>query len=212
MDGEQALKQHSKTLDVGTVLFREGDVTDKIWVINEGCIQLSKCVANMDVVIEELGPGDFCGELSLLTAAPQTVSAVVASTARLLIVESRQFERFLRVNDELAMRMLKKMAGRLNEARFSIAALQLRNNMGRVMLHIRREFQNNADKPFKLPGDMSLFLGIDSLELDTILDKLVAKNLIAINDDCVEISNYPEFNRYLTYLELRDRYAYFEEI
>lgn len=211
MDGEQALKQHSKTLDVGTVLFREGDVTDKIWVINEGCIQLSKCVANMDVVIEELGPGDFCGELSLLSASPQTVSAVVASTARLLIVESRQFERFLRANDELAMRMLKKMAGRLNEARFSIAALQLRNNMGRVMLHIRREFQNNADKPFKLPGDMSLFLGIDTLELDTILDKLVAKNLIAINDDFVEISNYPEFNRYLTYLELHDRYAYFED-
>ena len=57
MDKEQALEKHSKIYEPGTVLFYEGDPASKLWVINEGRIQISKRVFTEEIVFEILCPG-----------------------------------------------------------------------------------------------------------------------------------------------------------
>ena len=211
MDKEQALEKHSKIFDAGTVLFYEGDPGAKLWVINEGRVQISKRVASEEVVLEMLGPGEFCGELALVTNEPQPVTATVVDPARILVVEAAQFEAMLRANGELSLRVLRKLAGRLCEAQFMITSLQMRNAMGRVMLHIRREIEASADGKITVPCDLAHFLGLDMTELEEIIDRLVAKNLITRTDDnVIGIVSDDEYARYLSYLELHDRYAYFD--
>ena len=212
MDKEQALEKHSKIYEPGTVLFYEGDPASKLWVINEGRIQISKRVFTEEIVLEILGPGEFCGELSLVTAAPQAVTATVIEPARLLVIDATQFEAMIRANGELSMRMMRKLAGRLNEAQFLVSALQMRNTIGRVMLHLKREIENSGTGKVSVPSDLAKMLGLDDVELEDIMDRLVAKKLIKLSGDNVcEIVNNAEYSRYLNYLELRDRYDFFDK-
>lgn len=212
MDKEQALEKHSKIYEPGTVLFYEGDPASKLWVINEGRIQISKRVFTEEIVLEILGPGEFCGELSLVTDAPQAVTATVIEPARLLVIDATQFEAMIRANGELSMRMMRKLAGRLNEAQFLVSALQMRNTIGRVMLHLKREIENSSTGKVSVPSDLAKMLGLDDVELEDIMDRLVAKKLIKLSGDNVcEIVNNAEYSRYLNYLELRDRYDFFDK-
>ena len=212
MDKEQALEKHSKIYEPGTVLFYEGDPASKLWVINEGRIQISKRVFTEEIVLEILGPGEFCGELSLVTDAPQAVTATVIEPARLLVIDATQFEAMIRANGELSMRMMRKLAGRLNEAQFLVSALQMRNTIGRVMLHLKREIENSGTGKVSVPSDLAKMLGLDDVELEDIIDRLVAKKLIKLSGDNVcEIVNNAEYSRYLNYLELRDRYDFFDK-
>ena len=212
MDKEQALEKHSKIYEPGTVLFYEGDPASKLWVINEGRIQISKRVFTEEIVLEILGPGEFCGELSLVTDAPQAVTATVIEPARLLVIDATQFEAMIRANGEHSMRMMRKLAGRLNEAQFLVSALQMRNTIGRVMLHLKREIENSGTGKVSVPSDLAKMLGLDDVELEDIMDRLVAKKLIKLSGDNVcEIVNNAEYSRYLNYLELRDRYDFFDK-
>lgn len=209
MDKEQALERHGKTFEAGTVLFYEGDPGSKLWIINDGRIKLTKRVCSEEILIEMLGPGDFCGELALVTNCPQPVTATVEDTARLLIIDAAQFENMIRGNGELSVRMLKKLAGRLNEAQFRLSALQMRNSLGRVMLQLRHEIDNSeAPNKATLPDDLAGVLGMDNVELSKCLDKLVEKNLITLKDKVFSIVDRDEYLRFLNFLELNDRYEF----
>ena len=215
MDREQALEKHGKIFDAGTVLFYEGDPGTKLWVINEGSVRLTKRVCSEEIVIELLGPGEFCGELALIGDGIQPVTATVEETARMLVVEANQFETMLRNNGELCMRMMRKLVGRLSEAQFRLAAMQMRNTLGRVMLQLRHEVDDvQTDGNAVIPSDMAEMLSIDQVELDVAIDRLVAKNLITYSEDdkSFSIVDRDEFSRFLSYLELHDRYEFFEKM
>lgn len=211
MDKEQALEKLSKVYDTGAVLFYEGDPANAVWIINGGKVQLSKRVCSEEIVIETLGAGDFFGEISLLSNSAQMVTATVVEPAKLLVIESPQYEALLRSNGELSMRMLRKLVGRLNECQFLVTGLSLRNPMARVMLHIRREINALGARSVQLPDDLGKMLAIDPVELELILKKLETKALISIDETKkVSIVRGEEFDRFLQYLELHDRYESFE--
>lgn len=211
MDKEQALEKLSKVYDTGAVLFYEGDPANAVWIINGGKVQLSKRVCSEEIVIETLGAGDFFGEISLLSNSAQMVTATVVEPAKLLVIESPQYEALLRSNGELSMRMLRKLIGRLNECQFLVTGLSLRNPMARVMLHIRREINALGARSVQLPDDLGKMLAIDPVELEFILKKLETKALISIDETKkVSIVRGEEFDRFLQYMELHDRYESFE--
>lgn len=214
MDIEQALEKYGKIIDPGTVLFYEGDPGTKLWVINEGIVQLTKRVCSEEILVETLGPGAFCGELAMLGDGTQPVTATVVESARLIDIDPRQFESMLRNNGELCIRMIKKLAGRLAESHFRLSAMQLRTPLGRVMLQLRHEFDAAKDpESAVVPEDLPDILAMDAVEVIDSIDKLVAKNLITYDDDtrAFSIVDQEEYARFLNYLELQDRYEFFEK-
>ena len=61
---------------------------------------------------------------------------------------SSMYSQIIQEREELseqirALEMLKKLAGRLNEAQFRLSAMQMRNSLGRVMLQLRHEIDNS---------------------------------------------------------------------
>lgn len=212
MDKEQALEKLSKSYESGSVLFYEGDPANAVWIIAGGKVQLSKRVCSEEIVLETLGAGEFFGEISLLSNCAQNVTATVADNSKLISLDPDQCEALLRSNGELSVRMLKKLAGRLNEAQFIVTSLNMRNPMARVMLHIRRELAAAAAAKIRIPADLPQTLGIDSAELEIILAKLAAKGIVSVSpDNVVAIAQTEEYDKFLRYLELRDRYEYFDK-
>lgn len=210
---KQLIEKHGKIYEPGTVLFREGEVGKRIYVVNEGRIKLTKRVHTTDTMIEVLGPGEFCGELALVMEAPHPVTATVLDPARLLIVDAKQFETMVRSNTEIALRMLRKLAGRLTQAQFRIVNYCLRSSMGRLLHQLKWEVAISSEQslPF-IPEDLAEVLSLEKAEVVRLIDELKRLGFIAVEDNGVfSITDRESFERYLSFIELRDRFENVED-
>lgn len=211
-DADKGVKQ----CQVGTVLFREGDEGDRMYVIKSGLVRISKKVQDMEVTIEELGAGEFCGELALVNKQPRAVTATVIGEARVIPIDAAQFESMLRSNSDIALRMLKKMSQRLTRAQYRISNLTLRTNKARVLHQLRQEVRQFAEAkgktvhhPTPLPDNLAEVLALEFGEIKRILNQLVHDELISIDrKGYFQILDSAAFERYLKFLELHDRFEF----
>ena len=100
----------------GEVLFREGESGEVMFVIKEGAVRISKAIAGDDKVLAVLGPGEFLGEMAILNGKPRTATATVVEPTRCLVIEARTLEQMVARNAEIALRLIKKLAKRLDSA------------------------------------------------------------------------------------------------
>lgn len=196
----------------GTVLFREGDAGDKMYVIKSGRVRLTKQVFDTNVTVEELRGGDFCGEISLVSDQPRAVTATVMSDATVIPIDSAQFEKMIRDNTDIAVRMMKKITRRLTEAQFRISNFTLRTTRARLMHQLRHEAAragDQLDKPAPIPDDIADALSIEIGELKKLLGELVRDDLIQLDKKGnFLIVDRGSFDRHLKYLELKDHFEY----
>src|SRR6185369_14629109 len=68
--------------------------------------------------------GDFFGEMSILEGLPRTISAEAVEDAELIEINSMTFDKMIKGNIEIAIRMLRKLSIRLRETERRLEALQ----------------------------------------------------------------------------------------
>ncbi|HZI14846.1 MAG TPA: cyclic nucleotide-binding domain-containing protein, partial [Myxococcus sp.] len=134
MGAEETLFQRfGKEFPKGTELFREGETGKEMYVIQSGKVAISKRVRDVEKVLAVLGPGEFFGEMAIISNKPRNASAAVQDDARLLVIDSKTFEAMIRGNSEIAVRMIKKLAERLSEADAQIENLLMSDPVSRVV-------------------------------------------------------------------------------
>lgn len=205
-----------KECPVGTVLFREGESGDRMYVIKSGRVRIFKRVFDTEVAVEELGPGEFCGELALVNKQPRAVSAIVVREATVIQIEAAQFETMLKGNSDIALRMLKKMGQRLTQAHYRMTNLMLRTARGRLVHQLYHEVTSSSkfaevgfSQPRPVPDNLPDVLGLEIGEIKTLLNELVRDEIISLDrQGYFQIVDEQAYKRYLRYHELRDRFEY----
>jgi CRP-like cAMP-binding protein len=96
----------------GTTIAREGEPGIGLFVIQSG---------TADVTIggrkkNELGPGDFFGEIALLDGGPRTATVTATSDIELLGLTEWVFRGLMQEHPAIAVKTLEAMAGRLRNA------------------------------------------------------------------------------------------------
>ena len=206
----------SMKCEAGTVIFREGEAGDRLYIVRSGLLRLSRQVHGTEVMIDEVGPGEFCGEISLVNQQPRTCTAIAIKEAELIPLDSMQFEGMLKKNPEIALRMLKKMSERLNRAHYRLSNMALRSNKGRLLHQLHQEARHFSEKkgssqfePTPIPDNLAEFLAIEFGDLKQLLQEFVQDELIAIDKNgYFQILDPQAFDRYLHFLELQDRFEY----
>jgi CRP/FNR family transcriptional regulator, cyclic AMP receptor protein len=98
------------------VIIREGEVGDLFYVITEGHAEVLIRDANgSDVILHEAGPGDFFGELSMLTSEPRSARVRAVDQLTILALERDEFFEFLRTHTHAAIDVMVELGGRLRE-------------------------------------------------------------------------------------------------
>jgi CRP-like cAMP-binding protein len=226
---EHLIDRFAKDYEAGTVLFREGDPGDFMYVIQSGSIEIRREIGELERVLAVLPAGEFFGEMALINARPRSATAVVREPSRLLVIEPRTFEAMLRGRVEIAVRLIRTLASRLERANQQIELLLLPNANHRVVQCLRRM----ADEQIAAAGaagaaDSAVFLPVDANELAArvalaphevaeILGRLQQARLIMTADEAGVTSAekgfvIPEVGRlleFLEFLELRERYGQF---
>ena len=100
----------------GQIIIREGETGDLFYVITEGRAEvIIRDADGSDVILHEAGPGDFFGELSMLTNKPRSARIRAVENLTTLVLERDEFFNFLRSHSSAAIDVLVELGGRLRE-------------------------------------------------------------------------------------------------
>jgi CRP-like cAMP-binding protein len=130
----------------GDVLFHEGESGDVMFVIQSGAVRITMDIAGEEKVLAVLGPGEFVGEMAILNAKPRAATATVVEVTRCLVIEARTLESMVSKNSEIAIRLIKKLAKRLDSANALVEILMHRDPRARVMLALARHADAFGEK------------------------------------------------------------------
>jgi CRP-like cAMP-binding protein len=97
----------------GTVLVREGEEGDALFVILEG----SATVQSEGRILATVDEGGYFGELALLDGEPRAADVVAASDVKIAVLGIRMFRTLVRELPDLAEQLLAGLAGELRAAR-----------------------------------------------------------------------------------------------
>jgi CRP-like cAMP-binding protein len=91
----------------GTKLVQFGDPGDKLFIILEGKVRISREVAGMgEEALAVLGPGEVFGEMSLLDESPRSADARAHERCRILVITKDAFDDLLFLHKDLAYEVL----------------------------------------------------------------------------------------------------------
>jgi CRP-like cAMP-binding protein len=96
----------------GKVLIREGESGREFFVLLEGNAEVTKDGRR----INTLGPGDFFGEIALVSQSPRTATVTATSPVHTLVITDRSFRRLLDDQPEIQRKVLVALAERLAPA------------------------------------------------------------------------------------------------
>ena len=219
------LDRFARDFKAGTVLFEEGQPGDYMYVITRGEVEIRRKVGETERVLAVLRDGEFLGEMAILNARPRSATAVVRTDARLLVIEGSTFEAMLRARPEIALRIIKALATRLENANQHVELLLLPTPNHRVVQCLR----HMAEEQMLLAGgqvregtailvpkrveDIAVRVGLPVHEVMDVVDRLRAARLVLMAEDAGITGDgfiVPEVGRlqeFLEFLNLKDRYA-----
>jgi len=110
-----------------TVLFKEGDVGDRCYIILNGEVRISKFIPHIgEEALAVLKPGDYFGEMALIDNFPRSAHAIVNSDAELFSINKTELDKILIMDHEMGYKLLwaftKTLSKRLRETNEKMAS------------------------------------------------------------------------------------------
>jgi CRP/FNR family cyclic AMP-dependent transcriptional regulator len=107
--GRIALLADEIDLPSGKTLTKQGAPGREFFVILEGSAEVRQDTR----LLKPLGPGDFFGEIALVTDVPRTASVTASTPIRALVITDRAFRDLLRNSPDIQGKVLQAVADRL---------------------------------------------------------------------------------------------------
>ena len=189
MTVEQRLfARFGKEVPKGTILFRENEPGQEMYIIQSGKVRISKKVREIDKTLAILGKGDFFGEMSILNNKPRSATVEVIEDAKLLVIDPQTFETMVRNNAEIALRIIKNLSARLQEADNQIENLLLRDNTSRLVNTLAKIASERGERTAQgirihfRPEELAGIAGIPLNQVEEITKKLVNSRILRIEE------------------------------
>jgi CRP/FNR family transcriptional regulator, cyclic AMP receptor protein len=159
-------------MDIGAVLFEEGQEGASMYVILSGELVVSK---NGVEIVRRI-KGDYLGEMSLIESKPRSATVTSVTPSLLLEITREQFQANLSSNPDALMAILKTLSSR---ARENLKIFET-HELGRVRFH-EQGSNNNLEKHMQYlmqeAGLTSREADVACLICDGLSDKEIARTL-----------------------------------
>jgi CRP-like cAMP-binding protein len=196
----------------GEVLFREGDQGDVMFVIQSGLVRVSKALHGAERTLATFGRGDFVGEMAILNAKPRTATATAVEDSTALVIDGKTLQTMISKNSEIAFRLIKKLAQRLDAADEFVQILLNPDPEARVMLGLRRLAESlvavgeGSDEGVELgltPEDLAREVGVQVLDVHDVLRRLGRLRIAGESvEGTVIVADVPRLLEFLEFLDV----------
>jgi CRP-like cAMP-binding protein len=136
----------------GSVIYFQGDVADKIFILQSGQVNLTyQDIETGDDVHDLVQPGEFFGVKSALGRYPREENAIATQNATIMAFTVPEFEALAQANTRIIMKMLKVFSNQLRRIHRQVSNLMEKTeeipaerglyNVGEYYLKNKRYFQ-----------------------------------------------------------------------
>jgi signal transduction histidine kinase/predicted CoA-binding protein len=131
-------------LKEGDVLFTEGSLGDRAYVIKEGQIEIFKNSGGRNVQLAIRQSGEVIGEMSLLESTPRSASGRALTESVLIAIGQAEFDKLLDVNPKAVRTMLHTVTARLRSTEILLNQSDKMAQLGTLTAGIAHELNNPA--------------------------------------------------------------------
>lgn len=174
-------EKYGTTIRAGEVIFKEGEPGDRMYIIQDGTVRITKSIDGKDHELAQLGKGDFFGEMAIvLQNTKRSATAQTVGTVQILAFDRQGFEGMIQKNAKIAMNVIDKLCRRLQNANVQIQQLFRTNERSLIGLSLYNRFTEQATEEGKLTMDRTV--EEISLNLETPSD-FVSEVLYGFDED-----------------------------
>ena len=178
----------SKRFRKGEYIFRDGERSETLFVVNEGLIKLTKMSPEgKEQIIRLLFPGDFFGLFSLLRNENHYLNAETVGTSTVICyIEKKDFLNTMERNAGLSYRFLLTVNDRLFESDESVGFLsfmEVEQRLARALI-LFHDKMNAKNGTFTLPitkKDLASYIGTTPESVSRKLVSFMSQKLISMD-------------------------------
>jgi len=203
----EAFERFAVSYQPGEIIFCEYEPGDAFYLIQEGRVQISKIMGDIEKTVDVLQPGEVFGEMAILEEAPRSASAIAAEQVKCLEFNRENFEILMRGNPAIALKLLKLFTKRIYDQRRRFMILTLDDTQARVadvflMLNEMQEEpasdDENDERVFvTTPEDIAHWAGLSPEETRHVLNHFVSQRRLEVLKDRIVLKNINEFVRFV---------------
>jgi CRP-like cAMP-binding protein len=108
----------------GTLISREGELSDHLYVVASGSLKIVKVKNGVKTILSIVAKGETYGEIGLFNQAPRSASAIANEDCELWVVQRSALKKFLLEMPEIAYNLLEVFSEKLRRSGEEVALLQ----------------------------------------------------------------------------------------
>ena len=211
MSEDKLFDRVGRVFPSGEILFRDGDAAETMYVLRSGRVRVFKEVNGREKTLAFIEAGDFFGEMALLNNKPRTASAECVEETAVLVIDAKMFEAMLRGNAEIAVRMIQRLAKRLDEANGLVGVLMQKDPKARVILGLERAAEGGIvleDGTVRVLTDedqLALEVGVAPEDVRGVLQRMARLGIVEVEDTGFLIPNVMRLHEFLEFLQSRSK-------
>lgn len=202
MSDQSLAERFGLSLPGGTTVFRQGDPGGSVYVIRAGKVRVLKDSGGRQRMVTMLGPGDFFGEMAVVTGRPRCATVEVVEDAELLKVPAGKLQEMVAGTGEVAIRLIRHLAERLEHANRFIDVLLEDDDTARVILAIQDMLDRaeGSAAPDITDADLALQLGVDKSDVRAGLRRLARVGVLEVSSGYVLVKDGERLAEFLEFV------------
>lgn len=171
-----------------TVLIRQGAAPEALYMIIAGRARVSITGEDgKELVLDNLGPGEYFGELALIDGEPRSATVATTSDATVGVLSRSEFEACLSATPEIALALLRGLSHRvreLDEQLRDFALLDVQGRLLRVLQRLARDGDGRRTEPVT-QQELAAMVGASREMVSRVLGHLKAHGVIAMQGKAI---------------------------
>lgn len=181
-----------KSFDKGDAIFSEGEIFDKLFIINSGSMKVYKYSKDgKEQILYILKEGEFLGDLNLLKKDTFKFSATALEATNICIIHKNDFDVLMNNNPNISIKVLEYAHDRITSLENLVQTLTTKDvevRLATLLLNLSKTFGVKTAKGIEITlsltrEDMANFIGVTRETISRKLSLFQNENIIEIFDN-----------------------------
>ncbi len=198
-----AFDRFAKIYEPEEVIISEFEPGDAFYLIQNGTVQLIKCVNGAKKNLDILRPGEFFGEMAILDNSPRSATCMAKTKVKCLEFSKENFAALITGNQQIAVNLLRLFCKRIYDQKRKFRTLVIRDPQARVadvflMLsetEPRQELSERMRRFDVTVADIAQWAGLPQETVRDEINRLAEKHRIEVFDDHITVTNLADMRR-----------------
>ncbi len=200
-----AFQRFARVFQKGEVIFSEYEPGDTFYLIQQGRVQITKIMGDIEKTLDILQPPEIFGEMAILEEAPRSASAIAYDTVKVLEFNRANFEVLMVGNPPIALRLLKLFTKRIYDQKRRFMILTLEDPQARVadvfLMLDETNPQSGSEvalREFKATlDDIAHWAGMGTEAVRDVLNHFTTQRRVELFPDKIVVKNISDFQRFV---------------